>query len=849
MNIIYADALQDVLELTGDALINRLPASLCFSAADTHSSKSFKRRKISTKDYVLQALVHREGRKEGSCWCPATFAQNRRSNINAEAATLAVLDCDRGDRFQDIVAALEQRGYAALITSSHSHLSRSVFVSKTAWQGWSERNPAAEVEAYLAAQGFREHVVAEAAFEEVDGHRKVYRRNGEHFYKIHHAPCEKYRIQVFSMPWRLSDYDDANSAASAYRSGLLKLADELGLRIDRSATDPARLFYDPRHRAGAKFEAAFIPGGLADVWPANIHDDQDPDPDFEQSSFRILPIEDVRAMVEMVANDHHFDPRPAWLAFLAAIKLATGGSEEGKAIARAWSARWTGGVHDADAFEKAWQSLTHKAGGATIGTLLYHARRCGWTGNSDADDLAPHGDAWNGKRFSKKYRGTVLYVSSTTEWMRYQAPAWTRLSSPAVDELCKDLSREILTGRLDELRSNPDDHRAERLFSEAKTVHRKLPLIRRFAEAGASEPDMFVDSPAAFDRHNDLFCTQTGVIDLITGAVSGGSPNLLLAKRGGPNYDPAGRSPRWTSFLKRILPDAELRAFVQRAVGYTATGWVDEEVVFTLFGNGANGKSVFANVVSAALGDYAASFGSALITKGKNDNEAARMLARLPGIRMGLVNETAVGDIWDSQRLKELASREKMAARLLYREAFDFMPTAKIWIRTNHLPGVLDAGDGFWRRILAIPFLEQIPAGERVPDLDRKIISEELPGVLNWILAGARDWRRSGLKPPRAVLAVTADYRKETDLMGLWLDECCVQKSDARVKVSDAFESYSGYCESMGASAGTQMSFSRAMTSRGIRRDPRTAVRRFVGFELKFSHARQEFFEDVDDLV
>lgn len=159
------------------------------------------------------------------------------------------------------------------------------------------------------------------------------------------------------------------------------------------------------------------------------------------------------------------------------------------------------------------------------------------------------------------------------------------------------------------------------------------------------------------------------------------------------------------------------------------------------------------------------------------------------------------------------------------------MPTAKIWIRTNHLPGVLDAGDGFWRRILAIPFTQQIPVAERIPDLDRRIIKGELSGVFNWIIEGAKQSLQKGLAAPPAVAAVTAEYRKETDVLGLWLDECCRPRPDGKVKVSDAFASYAGYCDTMGISAGSQMTFSRAMTARGVQRHQRTAVRRFVGFE------------------
>jgi len=248
------------------------------------------------------------------------------------------------------------------------------------------------------------------------------------------------------------------------------------------------------------------------------------------------------------------------------------------------------------------------------------------------------------------------------------------------------------------------------------------------------------------------------------------------------------------------------------------------------------------------LGEFSGSFGAALVTRQKHENEAHRMVARLPGLRLALVNETGVGDLWDSGRMKELASRERMSARLLHKEAFDFMPTAKLWIRTNHLPGSLDAGDGFWRRCVPIPFTTQIATESRVPDLDRQIIAAELSGVLNWAVAGAVAWARGGLQVPRSIRGEVETYREETDLLGQWIAERTQRDPQSRVPVAEAFRDYEEYCRSLGANAGTAMTFSRAMSSRGVNRDPsRKQGRRFMGFRLRERLRQEDFDDDADD--
>ena len=243
------------------------------------------------------------------------------------------------------------------------------------------------------------------------------------------------------------------------------------------------------------------------------------------------------------------------------------------------------------------------------------------------------------------------------------------------------------------------------------------------------------------------------------------------------------------------------------------------------------------------MSDFAGSFGAALITKNKHENEAVRMMARLPGLRLAFVNETAPGDVFDSTRVKELSSRDRISARFLHKETFDFAPTHTLIIRTNHLLGSHDAGDGFWRRAVPITFEVQIPPKDRISDLAPRIIREEMSGVLNWVLAGTMEWKQgNGLRLPAVIEASRNEYRTDTDLIGRWLEERTVPDSGAKVLVSACYQDHKAFCEELGTNAPTEMVFSRTMTARGINRDrSRANGRRFMGFRLE---SPEDSFED-----
>lgn len=328
---------------------------------------------------------------------------------------------------------------------------------------------------------------------------------------------------------------------------------------------------------------------------------------------------------------------------------------------------------------------------------------------------------------------------------------------------------------------------------------------------------------------------DNGVVNLRSGRLLKSEPTMLVSRQAGAAFEASAQCPRWLTFLGDIFgDDAEMLGFIQRACGYALTGLVDEEVLFFMWGTGANGKSVFANVLHAVFGEYAVTVRATMLARDLkgSGSDAEREKNKLPGARLALINEVSSGDVFDDQRVKELVSREHISARALYAESFEFMPSHKIFIRGNHQPGAMDATDGFWRRVLLIGFTRQISENKRVPDLDRQIVDRERDGILAWMVDGCLAWQKGGLRVPASVRAASEQYRRDTDLLGEWLAACCKTVPRVETPVSELFASYRVFLQDANVKAPASPVFGRQLAQRGFKARRSNGRQLLGGIEL-----------------
>lgn len=239
-------------------------------------------------------------------------------------------------------------------------------------------------------------------------------------------------------------------------------------------------------------------------------------------------------------------------------------------------------------------------------------------------------------------------------------------------------------------------------------------------------------------------------------------------------YDPDATAPGFEKFLTRVLPDPDIRAFLQRWFGVAMTAEPLQNMVF-LYGSGANGKSVLVDIISRVLGDYGATarIESLTGTNRRGGGDATPDLIPLIGSRHVRTSEPDEGMRLQEGLIKEWTGGEPILVRALHSDFIVVLPKFKLTMSGNHKPDIRGTDDGIWRRFLMVPFTEQIPVAERDPHLVDKLW-EERDGIFQWLIVGLNQFQEIGLSPPDAVVAATAEFRAEQDPVGDFLATCTV---------------------------------------------------------------------------
>lgn len=303
----------------------------------------------------------------------------------------------------------------------------------------------------------------------------------------------------------------------------------------------------------------------------------------------------------------------------------------------------------------------------------------------------------------------------------------------------------------------------------------------------------------------------------------------LITKIMPVKYDPKAECKEWDKFVCRILPDAEIRRFVQRWMGLSMTSVIEQHLAF-FYGSGANGKSVLVDTVARLMGTYAATakIESLTGTNKRGGGDATPDLIPLMGSRMVRASEPEEGERLREAEIKAMTSGEPFLVRALHSDFIEFKPLFKLTISGNHKPEIRGTDDGIWRRVMLVPFDVQIPESER-RDFEEFVGSllEEGPGILNWLIAGLEDYLESGLRIPAAIADATKSYREESDPMQVFLDQCCeVTGSEADFSTArELVDAFQFWIEESGQSRWRDRTVTMRLKDKADRwRDPRTGL-------------------------
>ncbi|MEY9839461.1 phage/plasmid primase, P4 family [Streptacidiphilus sp. EB103A] len=327
------------------------------------------------------------------------------------------------------------------------------------------------------------------------------------------------------------------------------------------------------------------------------------------------------------------------------------------------------------------------------------------------------------------------------------------------------------------------------------------------------------------DSDPELLCTPGGIINLRTGEIT--PPDSRRDRhtrmtRVAPEKMP---TPRWKNFLYDTFgqerEDQELINYLQILMGYSITGDVGAHVLPFLHGAGKNGKSVLLDTVVELMGDYAAVAPEGFLMT-KPYAEHATELTELHGRRIMLCNEVKATDRFNEQRVKALTSSGDISARRMRKDFYTFKMTHHLWLIGNHKPEVPTGGDpAFWRRLRLVPFTRTVSEDRRVHNLAEKLVQEEGPGILAFLIEGAQRYLRNpdALEGPSIVRMATQEYAKTEDHVGRFIAEMCVRRPNdpaIRVLQPQLYLAYSDWWRDEGI--GGQPSSQRAFHGR-VRQD------------------------------
>ncbi len=417
--------------------------------------------------------------------------------------------------------------------------------------------------------------------------------------------------------------------------------------------------------------------------------------------------------------------------------------------------------------------------------------------------------------FTRRYHKDWRYVAAWSKWMVWDGQRWRTEDTLAATDLIRHVCRQAATRT-----SNPKVAAKLASSSTVGGVERLSRVDRRHA-ATTDE----------WDADPWLLNTPGGVVDLKTGRNRPHDRADRMTRI--TTATPRGDCPTWRKFLDEVTGgDKALQDYLQRMAGYALTGSTREHALFFLYGTGANGKSVFLNTLASILGNYATNAPMDTFMETRSDRHPTDM-AGLRGARLVSSIETEQGRRWAESKVKSLTGGDKISARFMRQDFFEFFPQFKLFVAGNHKPAIRNIDEAMKRRLHLIPFTVTIPPERRDKHLQQKLLAER-DGILAWAVEGCLAWQRDGLNPPDSVVSATDEYFEAEDALGRWLEENCVLQVNAKSLTAELFNDWKQWCDAAGEFIGTQRRFSDLLVTRGIEKWRNVAgLRGFQGIGLK----------------
>jgi putative DNA primase/helicase len=422
--------------------------------------------------------------------------------------------------------------------------------------------------------------------------------------------------------------------------------------------------------------------------------------------------------------------------------------------------------------------------------------------------------------FHDLHSETMCYVTESKAWYVYDGRRWLKDEGGlAVMERCKEFAQALIKFA-ETCNKEGETDNGKAFVKYVGGLHSRRRRENLLIDCRSVAPKSLAD----FDKNRLLFNCRNGTFDLTEMQLRPHSSYDYITKIAKAQYLVGKNCERWEQFISEVMCGCtETSRFLQKAFGYCLSGETSLECFFILYGSTTrNGKSTLSETIAHVLGDYARTVQPQTLARRSNDGASASPdIARLKGARLVNVPEPEKGLELNVALVKQLTGGDTYTGRFLHENPVEFKPDFKIFLNTNHLPQTSDNTVFTSGRVKLIPFDKHFTAEEQDTGLKRLFRqSENMSGILNWLLNGYFLLQREGLSVPDKVQQAISEYKCELDIIGAFLDEKTIVSPNNRMKTSDLYTVYSAWAKENGYRPLSNRSFTGEIRKRCVvRRD------------------------------
>jgi putative DNA primase/helicase len=415
-------------------------------------------------------------------------------------------------------------------------------------------------------------------------------------------------------------------------------------------------------------------------------------------------------------------------------------------------------------------------------------------------------DHGNAQRLVSRHGGVLRYCHDLKKWLIWDGRRWAVDTTKQAENLAKDTMWEFL------LESRRSDSEGAAKFAAQSLNQARIESMLKSAQ---SELPIRADE---LDKQPQLLNFLNGTADLRTGEIHPHDPEQFITKLVHYDCKPDATAPRFMQFLREIGLEPMID-YLQKAFGYSLTGYTSEKAAFVCHGPGDNGKSTLLTLWRSLLPEYSTELQiTTLMRRTQEDNVTQADLADLCSARFVKTSETEEGVRLSESKLKRITQgMGEIKACRKYENPIIFEETHKLWIDANHCPIVRGTDNAIWNRMHLIPFDVTIPAKQKDPKLLDKLL-QEAEGILAWAVAGAMRWAKEGLQKPSEVQDAVAKWRDTSDPLKDFFEECCIFDPVKTAPVAVAWAAYRQWCASNQERQLDRNAFNARMEAQGCKR-------------------------------